>query len=106
MRENSRRAHRVRWNDADWHDLVRLGDHAVGGESHERVEVHGGQAVGQIAIVIGLAGANQGEISAKRKFQEEGAPLDLDYSFALFHHRANAGWREDAAKAVAAGADA
>ncbi len=80
MHENTRRPDRVQRVYAYRHDFIRLRDHAVRRESHERIEVRSCQTIGQIAI-------------------------DIDEPLAFFHRRTDASRCEDAAKAAAAGAD-
>ena len=43
----------IRRDDADRNDMVRRGDHSVGGHGHDRVVVAGGKRVGEIADVVG-----------------------------------------------------
>ena len=80
------------------HDLVGFGDDAIGGERHDRVEIRGREPIGQIAVIVGLMRAQQGEIRPQRLFDEKARAVDLDHLLALRDDRSHAGRRQDAAK--------
>ena len=46
---------------------------------------------------------DQGKIGTKRRFEEVFFAVHANLAFALFDHRANPRWRQEATKAVAAG---
>ena len=94
MHEHAGRAHRIGRNDANRHDLIGLGDDAIRGESHDRIEIGGGQPIGEIAVVIRLMRAQQREIGAKRLLQQKRLAVDFDDLLALRDDRADAGRRQ------------
>jgi len=55
--------------------------------------------------VVGLAGADEGEVGAERQFQQPGLAVDLHGPLAALHQGAEPGPREHAAEAVPPGAD-
>ena len=93
-------------DDADRHDVVWLGDHDFGRERHDRIEIVRGQRVFEVAVVVGLLAADEGEVALDRLFQQVGLAVDLDGLLALFNQGADAGRSEDAAETDAAGANA
>src|SRR5215207_4842242 len=49
---------------------LRLGDHAVGGERHERVEARRREPVGEVEEVVRLVRVHEGEVGAQRRLQQ------------------------------------
>ena len=96
---------RVGRDDADRHDVLRLGDDDVARERDDRIEIVRGQRIFEVAVIVGLLAADQGEIAADRRLQQVGLAVDLDDLLALLDQRADAGRGEDAAEPHAAGAD-
>src|SRR5262245_10980973 len=104
--QRSRRHDVVGRDDPDRHDVVRRYDHGVRGHGHDRIEVARGQRVGEVAEIVGQKRVDQREIRAQRRLEQIALSLDLDPLLALLDDGADAGRREHAAEAEAAGADA
>ena len=96
----------IRRDDADRHDVLRGDDDGVGRHRHDRIEVAGRQRVLKIAEIVGQERVNQREVGMQRRLQQIGLSGHFDLLLALFDERADAGRRQDAAEAAAAGADA
>ena len=93
-------------DDADRNDVLRSHDHGVGRHRHHRVEVAGGQHIGEIAEVIGQKGVNKRELSAERGLQQVRLAVDLDLALAFGNQCADARRRQYAAETAAPGANA
>ena len=70
--------HVIRGNDADRHDFARLRDHRFRGGRHHRIEIGGGELIGEIAGVVGAVGVDQGEIGFERRREQPFLAIDLD----------------------------
>ena len=81
-------------------------DDGVGGHRHDRIEIARGQRIGEVAEIVGEEGMHQREIGAQRGLEQVRLAVDLDPLLAFLDQRADAGRRQHAAEAAAAGADA
>src|SRR5208283_1907498 len=96
--EHAGRLDVVRGDDADRHDVVRLGDDHFAGERHDRIEVVGSQRILEVAVVVGLLAAEEGEVALNRLLEQVGLAVDLDDLLAFLDRRADAGGGQHAAE--------
>ena len=86
-------------------DVLGGRDHRVARHRYDRVVVARCQRVGEVAEVVGEKRVHQREVGAQRDLDEIGPAVHLDRLLAFLDFGANAGRRQHAAEAVAAGAD-
>ena len=78
-------------NQSYRHDVLSGDNGRIRSHGDDGIKVSRRQSVGEITEVIGKECANQCKLCAKRRLDQVGLAIDLNFLLALFDDRANAG---------------